>query len=90
MQIFTPCVKDISIFKEIANNIVNPLEIIREGVSNSHDAEAKQISIIISRNSEGKFILEIQDDGKGLDFNTLQAFFNLGDSKVPSELGRKA
>lgn len=42
MQIFIPCVKDISIFKESANNMVNLLEIIQAAVSNSHDAEAKQ------------------------------------------------
>lgn len=90
MQIFTPNVRDISLFREMANNIVNPLEILREGLSNSHDAEAKQISIIISRNSEGKFVLEIQDDGKGMDLNSIQRFFNLGDSKKsPNGIGDK-
>ena len=80
MQIYTPQVKDISLFREIAQNIVNPLEVIREAISNSHDAEAKTISIIIYRNSSGKFILEIQDDGKGMDVNNIHRFFNLGDS----------
>lgn len=51
MKVFTPIVKNISMFKEIAKNVVNPLEIIREAISNSHDAESKQISINVYRNS---------------------------------------
>lgn len=84
MQIFTPIIRDVSLFKEIANNVVNPLEVIREAISNSYDAEAKQISIIVSRNMDGKFILEIQDDGRGMDLCSVQRFFNLGDSKKDS------
>ncbi|MFT9496647.1 ATP-binding protein [Anaerosolibacter sp.] len=80
MQAYKPQVKDISLFREIAQNIVNPLEILREAISNSHDAEAKNISIIISRNNAGRFILEIQDDGKGMDAKNIHRFFNLGDS----------
>ncbi len=80
MKVFTPIVKNISIFKEIAKNVVNPLEIVREAISNSHDAESKQISISVYRDSEGKFVIEIQDDGKGMNINILQKFFNLGDS----------
>ncbi|WHH58839.1 ATP-binding protein [Petroclostridium sp. X23] len=87
---FTPKIKDISLFKEIAKNVVNPLEVIREGISNSHDAEAKQISITVYRNSEGKFILEMQDDGRGMDFNAIHRFFNLGDSlKNSIGIGKK-
>lgn len=81
---------DISLFKEIAQNIVNPLEVIREAISNSHDAEAKTISIIIDRNKAGKFLLEIQDDGKGMNFNNIHRFFNLGDSnKLKQGIGEK-
>ena len=86
MKVFTPIVKNISMFKEIAKNVVNPLEIIREAISNSHDAESKQISINVYRNSEGKFVIEIQDDGKGMNINVLQKFFNLGDSNK-SQIG---
>jgi len=80
LQTYKPQVNDISLFKEIAQNIVNPLEILREGISNSHDAEAKNISIIISRSETGKFVIEIQDDGKGMTFTNIHRFFNLGDS----------
>ncbi|WP_315675038.1 ATP-binding protein [Clostridium sp. 19966] len=80
MQRFKPQVKDISLYKEIAQNIVNPLEILREGISNSHDAEAKNISIILDRNSSGNFVVEIQDDGKGMELDNIHRFFNMGDS----------
>ncbi|WP_053956223.1 ATP-binding protein [Inediibacterium massiliense] len=80
MKIYRPKVKDTSVFREIAQNIVNPLEILREAISNSHDAEAKNISIIVFRNDMGKFVLEIQDDGNGMDLEEIHRFFNLGDS----------
>lgn len=90
LQIYKPQINDVSLFKEIAQNIVNPLEVIREAISNSHDAEAKTISIIIDRNKAGKFILEIQDDGKGMNFNSVHRFFNLGDSnKLKQGIGEK-
>ena len=38
--IFLPEVKDCSVFKEIALNTVNQLEILREAISNSDDANA--------------------------------------------------
>jgi hypothetical protein len=80
LQKYKPQVKDVSLYKEIAQNIINPLEIIREGISNSHDAEAKNISIILSRNTSGNFVIEIQDDGKGMNLEDIHRFFNMGDS----------
>ncbi len=80
METFKPQVKDISLFREIAQNIINPLEIIREAISNSNDAQAKIISIIVYRNMNDKFIIEIQDDGKGMGVSEIHRFFNLGDS----------
>lgn len=84
MEKFKPQVKDISLFKEIAQNIINPLEILREALSNSHDAEAKNISIIIYRNTSGNFVIEVQDDGKGMRVDDIHRFFNLGDSNKDS------
>lgn len=80
MNFFIPKVKEVSIFKEIANNIVNPLEILREAISNSFDAEALNIYIDIDRNNKGEFLITIKDDGKGMDINSIHKFFNLGDS----------
>lgn len=90
MEKYKPQVKDISLFKEIAQNIINPLEILREAISNSHDAQAKTISIIVYRDLYGDFIIEIQDDGKGMTINDIHRFFNLGDSnKTVVGIGEK-
>lgn len=56
MEVLKPLVKDISLFKEIVKNLVNPLEVTREAVSNSIDAEAKNINIDIFRNEKGIFL----------------------------------
>lgn len=81
MGIFVPVVKDISLYREIVKNMVNPLEVLREAISNCVDAEAKNIFIKIYRNEKGKFSLDIEDDGVGMDEDEIKTFFNLGDSK---------
>jgi hypothetical protein len=80
VYLYTPQIKETSIFKEIAQNIVNPLEIVREGVSNACDADAKNISIITYRNEVGNFLVEMIDDGEGMNLEDIHRFFNLGDS----------
>ena len=43
-----------------------------------------------SRNKAGKFTIEIQDDGKGLNMNDIHRFFNIGDSdKARLSIGEK-
>ncbi|KZL91700.1 ATP-binding protein [Clostridium magnum] len=79
-KIFIPKIKEATVFKEIAMNVINPLEIIREGLSNSYDADSKNISITVDRSELGEFTIGIKDDGKGMDINTIHKFFNLGDS----------
>lgn len=80
MTSYSPKVKEAAIFREIAQNVVNPLEIVREGLSNSIDADARNIRISIRRDTNGNFFVEISDDGKGMDIPNLHKFFNLGDS----------
>lgn len=90
MEKIIPEVKDISLYREIVKNMVNPLEIIREGISNSIDAEAKNIIIKLYRNKNGKFSVEIQDDGNGMNIFEIKSFFNLGDSnKDKRNIGEK-
>lgn len=81
METFKPLVKDISLFKEIAKNLINPLEVPREAISNSIDAEAKNINIEVYRNVNGIFCISFTDDGCGMDKDELESFFNLGDSR---------
>lgn len=79
----TPKVNETQEFIEIANDFSNPLELVREAISNSFDAQAKKIEILFSVIPEyGEKILEIiiKDDGIGMDIDRLQSFFDLGNS----------
>ncbi len=84
-------VNQVSLYREIAQNLVNPLEVIRESISNSHDASATEIMIRIFRNTSNNMIsIEVSDDGTGMDEAGFQRFFNLGDSlKQENLIGRK-
>lgn len=81
MEVYRPLVKDISLFQEIVKNLIDPLEVTREAISNSVDAEAKNINIEIYRDLDGVFCIAFTDDGCGMNKNELESFFNLGDSK---------
>ena len=88
--IFLPEVKDCSVFKEIALNTVNQLEILREAISNSDDANADKICITIERDSVGDFMITIQDNGEGMTIDEIHKFFNLGFShKQFNKIGEK-
>ncbi|MCO5251074.1 MAG: ATP-binding protein [Candidatus Kapabacteria bacterium] len=83
-------VNQISLYREIAKNLVNPLEVIREAISNSHDAKSSEIMIKIFRNSDNIFCIEISDDGNGMGVEEFERFFNLGDSqKLKNNIGQK-
>ena len=90
-----PCVDETREFLEIANDFTNPLEVVREAISNSFDWEASKIKIIFSVEKEaGESLLKIviEDDGKGMDRGGLQSFFDLGNSKsrnVSNKIGEK-
>ena len=81
MCIFKPKVQEVAIFKEIALNIKNPNEIIREAISNSYDADSSNIWIKVKRSNVVDYELIFKDDGKGMEINEIHSFFNLGDSK---------
>ena len=79
----TPTVNQVHTFIEIANDFENCLDLVREAISNSFDADATEISIDFSITEEhGESILKIvlTDDGTGMDKQELKAFFDLGNS----------
>jgi hypothetical protein len=83
-------VNSVSLYREIARNLVNPLEVIREAISNSHDAKANDISISIYYNNSNQFCIELADDGEGMGEIEFERFFNLGDSlKATNNIGQK-
>ncbi|OEF97870.1 ATP-binding protein [Desulfuribacillus alkaliarsenatis] len=70
-------------FLEIASDFSNPLDIVREAISNSFDAKAKEISIHFSVElDKGRRRLQIiiRDNGEGMDYSELKSFFDLGNS----------
>jgi len=90
-----PKVDETQEFIEIANDFSNPLDLIREAISNSYDAEATEIRIgfyVITEYGENKLKIEIEDNGLGMDGEALQSFFDLGNSTRrdnPNAIGEK-
>lgn len=72
-------------FLEIANDFGNPLELLREAISNSIDAGAKTATIsFFTEEIEGAetLVIEIEDDGAGMSFKVLsEDFWGLGFSQ---------
>ena len=81
--VITPKVDETQEFIEIANDFSNPLDLVREAISNAYDAKASEIRILFDVLYEfGERILKItlRDNGTGMDEEGLQSFFDLGNS----------
>lgn len=84
----TPKVNEVNEFLEIASDFEDPLEAIREALSNSYDAEASEVRIEIRTRENGSDII-IEDDGEGMDAADLESFFDLGNSNKDGSIGYK-
>ncbi len=81
--IITPEVNSTQEFIEIAQDFSNPLDLVREAISNAFDAKAKNILLdfsVITESGEKILKIMITDDGKGMNKQGLQSFFDLGNS----------
>jgi hypothetical protein len=81
--VITPKVDQTQEFIEIANDFSNPLDLIREAISNSYDASAHKIFItfdVVREYGEAILKISLRDDGDGMDLAELQNFFDLGNS----------
>ena len=79
----TPKVDETQEFIEIANDFSNPLDIVREAISNAFDAGAKTIEIsfnVVKEYGDSNLEITIKDNGSGMDQIGLQSFFDLGNS----------
>ncbi len=79
----TPTVNEAKEFMEIASDFGQPLELLREAISNAFDAKATRIRLLFSTELvKGIHVLKIviEDNGSGMDRASLQAFFDLGNS----------
>jgi sensor histidine kinase regulating citrate/malate metabolism len=90
-----PKVDETQEFLEIAHDFSNPLELVREAISNAFDAKAEQISIsfdVVTEQGEKVLVISITDNGTGMDQAGLQSFFDLGNSLRrgdPDTIGEK-
>jgi hypothetical protein len=83
-----PKVNEVNEFLEIASDFEDPLEVIRESLSNSYDAEATEVQITILNRHDGSDII-IEDDGHGMDERDIESFFDLGNSRKTDSIGYK-
>ena len=81
--ILTPTVDQAQEFIEIANDFANPLDLVREAVSNAFDANATDIRLAFDtevESGETTFVIRLSDNGDGMGRSQLQSFFDLGNS----------
>lgn len=83
-----PTVNEVNEFLEIASDFEDPLEVIRESLSNAYDAGATEVEIQIRDRENGSDIV-IEDDGEGMDERDLSSFFDLGNSRKTGSIGYK-
>lgn len=86
----TPRVDETQEFIEIANDFSNPLDLVREAVSNSYDARATLIEInfdVVKKYGERVLVITLRDNGEGMSEDELQAFFDLGNSTKRDDVG---
>ncbi|WP_395753858.1 ATP-binding protein [Prosthecobacter sp.] len=78
-----PKVDETQEFIEIANDFANPLDLVREAISNSFDARATEIRLSFEAETnagETVFVIRLTDNGSGMGREALQSFFDLGNS----------
>ena len=81
--ILTPVVDAAQEFIEIANDFANPLDLVREAVSNAFDAQATELRLSFDTeviSGETVFVIRLTDNGEGMGRQHLQSFFDLGNS----------
>lgn len=84
----TPSVNEVNEFLEIASDFEDPLELLRESLSNAFDASAESVEIRIKSQPDGSDII-IEDDGHGMNEDDLKSFFDLGNSSKTDSIGYK-
>lgn len=86
-----PTVQEIREFLEIAQDFTDPREAVREAISNAIDWDATEISVTVTEDRtrpDEELVVELEDNGVGLDEERLEAFFDLGRSTTSKLEGR--
>ena len=87
MSEYTPQVKEAHAFREISLDFTTPAEIFREAIANSLDAYARRIWLrtgVEQRRGRETVLIDICDDGIGMDAKGVEAFLNLSNSVKPT------
>lgn len=88
-----PKVNTLVELREICMDFTNPLEIFREAIQNSYDADANEIwNTVYDDETHGKRKVNIiiEDNGKGIQKENISCFFDLGEStKSDPKTGKK-
>ena len=95
-ETFEPQVDFSAEFREISGDFGDPLEIVREAISNAVDASATEIRILFAYRQirgTGRLVVEFEDNGDGMSFDVLKRdFWGLGRSTSrddPAKIGEK-
>lgn len=80
MSSHTSKVSEESLLRQAVLNTSQSIELLREAVSNSVDADAKNIDVKLTSAGGDMWNIVIQDDGNGMEEPHMKAFFNAGDS----------
>lgn len=86
-QPYTPHVKEGHAFREISRDFTTPAEIFREAIANSLDAYAQMIWLRVTvelRRGRETVVIDLVDDGLGMNAESVKAFLNLSDSQKPT------
>jgi hypothetical protein len=87
----TPNVKADAEFLEIASDFGNPLEVLREAISNSFDANATEVWIefVMDREDDDLLVIKIHDNGIGMTYEEISNnFWDLGNSSSKEKNGK--
>lgn len=91
-EIIEPTIDGAKELREISEDFLLPLEVLREALSNSYDSGALKVHVVArrERDSTGRNILSLYltDDGQGMSREHLAGFFGLGVSNKPTLPGR--
>jgi hypothetical protein len=80
-----------NLVRELAENRVHALEILREALSNAKDHQARRVFIRTLRTQRNEVSVLVIDDGEGMNRERLEAFWGVGASadKKPPHIGYK-